>query len=147
MTKSTLQEAVVLLALLGVAGLVFFETIDTGTYGRGQTAPGTFPRMAAALIAVLALTRLVTMLRGKFRAEGNYDWSWSTIRRVVAATVLMVLFYLLFRVVPFAVLVPAFIFLIFLAFDVRPMKRLLIGGAISSATLYVLFVYLIRIPV
>ena len=124
MRQALFQELLVLSAILAVAVLVFVET-GSGA-GGGQVSSGTF---------FAKTTRL----------DGDYDWHLSATHRALAATVLMILYILLFRQIHFALLTFVFLLLVFLAFGVRPFSRVLIGAVLSTGFLYVLFVHIVGI--
>lgn len=145
MRNALIQEMLVLTAILAVSVLVFVETSSIMGAGGGQVASGTFPRLAAGTMGVLAIVRMLMFLARTNRFDGIYNWDWGSTHRIVTATVLMVLYIVLFRIVPFAPLTFAFIFLVFLSFGVRPLKRLLISTALSAGFLTVLFVYIVGI--
>lgn len=150
MRHALIQELLVLTAILAISVLVFVQTSSIMDAGGSQVASGTFPRLAAGTMGVLAIVRMLMFVvksrmakAGTF--DGIYDWNWGNMHRIVAATVLMVLYILLFRIVPFAPLTFAFIFLVFLSFGVRPWKRLLISTVLSAGFLTILFVYIVGI--
>lgn len=155
MRHALIQELLVLTAILAISVLVFVQTSSIMDAGGSQVASGTFPRLAAGTMGVLAIVRMLMFIAKSRTAkspsdkartfDGIYDWNWGNMHRIIAATVLMVLYILLFRLVPFAPLTFAFIFLVFLSFGVRPWKRLLISTVLSSGFLTVLFVYIVGI--
>ncbi|WP_306261934.1 tripartite tricarboxylate transporter TctB family protein [Pararhizobium sp. IMCC21322] len=145
MRHALIQELLVLTAILAIAVLVFVQTGSIMDAGGSQVASGTFPRLAAGTMGVLAIVRMLMFVVKSGTFDGIYDWNWNSMHRIVSATVLMVLYILLFRLVPFAPLTFAFIFLVFLSFGVRPLKRLLISTALSAGFLTILFVYIVGI--
>src|SRR5690606_30790221 len=105
-------------------------------------------RLAAGALAVLAIIKLLLTFRPSAAADdGNdYDWSWISVRKPAIATGLMLGYLLLFRVVPFPLITAIFVTALFWTFGVRPLWRLLVGSAVATATLYGLFVFLMRVP-
>ena len=143
MRQALFQELLVLSAILAVAVLVFVET-GSGA-GGGQVSSGTFPRLVAGTMGVFAVARMLLFFAKTTRLDGDYDWHLSATHRALAATVLMILYILLFRQIHFALLGFVFLLLVFLAFGVRPFSRVLIGAVLSTGFLYVLFVHIVGI--
>ena len=147
--KTSTQEMVTLLFVLTVACIVFWETREFGAVSAGQTSPGGFPRLAAGTMGLLAVIRAALLLSGATETSQASEnaWGWISISRPLGAAVLLAVYVALFGKVHFAILTGAFVLSIFFVFGVRPLLRLLIGAALSSAFLYVLFVYLLKIAV
>ncbi len=147
MQKATIHELTVMLALIVVAAVVFVQTRSLSTATVGEIGPATFPRLAAGALGSMALLRLFLIATRRHTGHGDYDWSWSRIRRPLAAAIQIVAYYFLFELVPFAVLTFGLVLLSYLAFGIRPLTTALIGSVVATAAFYVLFVFLLRIPV
>lgn len=149
MRTRTLQELFVLLVIIAVAVLVFWQTEQFSTASGGQISPGTFPRMIAGTMAFLALVKaLVLMLQAnRGSLPDGPMWNRQTLIKPAGATVLMILYVFLFGKLPFLPLTAAFVVLAFLVFGVRPWNRLLIGATVATVFLYVLFSRLLVIAV
>lgn len=143
-----LHESVAMLILLGVAGVVFWQTAPLSQADPGQIAPATFPRLASGALAFMAAVRLASVVLGRYKPQDlDLDWSWEAVRKPLLTTVLIIAYYLLFGRVPFAALTFAFLAATFWAYDVRPWRRILLSAAVSTAFFYVLFSLLLRVPV
>lgn len=149
MTKQSQQELVTLLLIGAFAALIFWETREFGGGSNGQISPGGFPRLAAGTMMVIAMLRAVLLFTKVAQPShpGGGRWAWATLKRPFGAAVLMIIYTAAFQAVPFAPLTVVFVFSAFLIFGVRPWKRLLVGTAISSTFLYLLFVQLLNVGV
>lgn len=148
MRKALLHECAAMLVLLGVAGIVFWQTASLSQADPGQIAPATFPRLAAGALALMAAVRLASVLLGRYNPQDlDLDWSWEAVRKPLLTTVLVIAYYLMFGRVPFAALTFLFLAATFWAYDVRPWRRILLNAAVSTAFFYVLFSLLLRVPV
>lgn len=145
MRQAMFQELLVLTTILAVAVLVFVETGAGTGGGAGQVSSGTFPRLVAGAMGLFAVARMLLFLAKTTPLDGDYDWHLSATHRALAATVLMILYILLFRQIHFALLTFVFLLLVFLAFGVRPFARILIVAVLSTGFLYVLFVHIVGI--
>lgn len=149
MQTQTLQELVVLLVIMAVAALVFWQTGQFSEASSGQISPGTFPRLVAGAMAVCAVVKIVLLLTrtGQACSKTLPAWNRETLLKPVGASVLMIVYVFLFGKVPFFPLTAAFVLAIFLVFGVRPWRRLLIGALIATVFMYVLFTRLLSIAV
>jgi len=149
MKAQSQQEVVTLMIIVAFAALIFWETREFGGATNGQISPGAFPRLAAGTMGMIAVIRAVLLLTRVAQPShsGVGQWAWATLKRPFGAAVLMTIYTAAFESVPFAPLTVAFVFSAFLIFGVRPWKRLLIGTAIASSFLYLLFVQLLNVGV
>lgn len=147
MRKETVHEVAVMLVLIAASAVVFLETAALTQAPPGQIAPATFPRLAAGALGAMAAFRLGQVALGFVPVGVDVDWSWRAAGKPLLATLLMIGYYLAFGQVPFALLTFGFVGLAFWTFGVRPLIRLLLGTAIATGFFYVLFTFLLRIPV
>ncbi len=149
MTRQSQQELATLVIFGLFAAFIFWETREFGGATSAQTSPGAFPRLAAGTIGIMAAIRACLLISRVVQPShpGEGRWPWATIRRPLGAAILMVLYAAAFEAVPFTALTLVFIFAAFVIFGVRHWKRLLIGTAIATAFLHLLFVQLLNVGV
>ena len=143
------HELLVILVIIAVAVLVFWQTSHFSEASDGQLTPGTFPRLASGAMVVCAIIKIVLLfaLPDGSTTFNTLTWSRETLFKPVGAAVLMIAYVYLFGKIHFAVLTSAFILAVFFVFGVRPWYRLVIGATIATTFLYLLFARLLAIAV
>ncbi len=149
MQTQTLQELFVLLVIMAIAAVVFWQTGEFSEASSGQISPGTFPRLAAGAMAVCAVIKAVVLLSrwGQGCGIALTVWNRETLLKPVGASLLMSAYVFLFGKIPFLPLTAGFVLAVFLVFGVRPWRRLLLGALIATTFMYVLFARLLSIAI
>jgi len=133
--------------LLGLVAVVFVETAGGAPAGAGRLAPSTFPRLAAGVIGALALLRIALIVASRARLPRTTIWGLRSFAIPAALSVAMIAFFLMFEMVPFAILAAAFLAITYLLMGVRPIGRIIIASLAGSAGLYLLFTQFLSIAV
>ena len=149
MQTSKRHDLLVILVIIAVAAIVFWQTSHFSEASDGKLTPGTFPRLAAGAMIVCAIVKvtLLLALRGDSTTLNTLNWSRDALLKPVGAAVLMIAYVFLFGQIPFAVLTGAFILAVFFVFGVRPWYRLVVGAMIATTFLYLLFARVLAIAV
>jgi putative tricarboxylic transport membrane protein len=134
--------------LLVVAGAYAAGTVGLPS-GQGEPGPAFFPRLVAAMLALIGLVIGGHGLTGKMVADGGLEEPTpSSGWKAAAATVLMVLYVLVFEPLGFVVSTWLFTLAVMVVFRRRRLVPLVILPVLSTLALYLLFgvVLDVRLP-
>lgn len=145
--KNAVQEIAIMALLLCLVAVVYIETMGGAPAAPGQLPPSAFPRIAAGVVAALACLRIAVILFARPAAQSTRIWPLRTFALPAALSAMMVVYFLLFDLVPFAVLTGAFLLVSFTLMGVRPVGKILLASAVGAAALYLLFAQILSIAV